>query len=285
MNEWDIGVVVNYFWLPTYPKTVQLTTWSALLSLHECELIKKVVVVDGSPEPDPFIADITNQLGYETLSYRNNLSFAEGFNTGINYLDNEYICLMANDVFPTKDFFEKCFHWIAKPDVGCVFPYLSFSDYPVQMPFFVRKPVTCEPTSMTLNVNIFKSKVLKAIGGINEMYTGAYNDVVALMEIRKLGYRVVLVGGTKVNHIGKMTISQGTNYILDGRDYLLFQKNHPNYVTKHGKWKLTRWKAPFSVNKKIALFWWVCQNVPSTRLRKLLEWFTLWLEPELTKIK
>ncbi len=285
LKEWDIGVVVNYFWRPSFPKTIQLVTWSALLGLHNCDFIKNVVVVDGSPMPDPFIAEITNQLGYELLSPEGNLSFAEGFNAGINYLDNEYICLMANDVFPTKHFFEKCYQWIVLQDVGCVFPYLSFSDYPGQMYSFVRKSITCEPTSMTLNLNIFKKKVLKDIGGINEEFTGAYNDVIALMEIRNLGYRAILVGETKVNHIGKLSISEGTNYIIDGRDFRLFQSNYPNYIAKHGKWRLTRWKAPFSVNKKVSCFWWVCQNCKSTRIRRFLEMLTLWLEPELTMLK
>lgn len=284
IQDWDIGVVVNYFWLPSYPKNIQLITWAALLSLSEISVIKNVIVVDGSPKPDPFISSITRQLGFDLISLGHNLSYAEGFNTGINLLNNEYVCLMANDVFLTSDFFEKSFEWIIRPDVGCVFPYLSFSDYSGQMYSSVRKTITCEPTLMTLNINLFKQSVLEEIKGIDENYSGSYNDVILMAKIRNKGHRVIQVGQTCVNHLGKITISQGTNYHKD-LDFQRFTKEFSHYRAKHGKWQIKHWVEPFAVNKRIALFWWITQHLPSTRARSFMEWLTIWLEPELTRVK
>lgn len=279
----DIGVVVNYYWQFSYPKSHQISTWVALLKLKETNAAQNIVLVDGSPTADDFIESKCNELEIEYLSSGKRLSYAEGFNKGIEHLSNQFICLMANDILTTRDAFEMLHKWINRPDVGCVFPYLSFSDYPGQMPFFVRKPVTCEPTCMTLNFNLFPRNILEEIGGVDENYSGAYNDVIMLTKIRNKGYKVILVGNTHVVHLGKTTISQGSDYKKD-EDFLRFSNEYPQFRAKHGKWQIKHWVKPFATNKKIALFWWVSQNLPSTRLRKFMEWFTLWLEPELTKV-
>lgn len=279
----DIGVVINYYWQLSYPKSNQISTWVSLLKLKEINAVNNIILVDGSPTPDEFMESICNELSINYHSTGRRLSYAEGFNIGIERLNNQFICLMANDILTTRDDFEILYEWVKKPDVGCAFPYLSFSDYPGQMPFFVRKPVTCEPTCMTLNINLFPRNVLEEIGGVDEGYSGSYNDVIMLTKIRNSGYRVVLVGNTNVVHIGKTTITQGSDYKKDD-DFLRFSEEYPQFRAKHGKWQIKHWVKPFAINRKIAVFWWVSQNFPSTRLRKFMEWLTIWLEPELTRI-
>lgn len=278
-----IGVVINYYWKPTFPKSFQLSTWVSLLSLQESGFDKNVVLVDGSPLHDKFIQSKCVELGIEYISFDKDLSYAEGFNIGVRHSKGDYICLMANDVYPSRDLIEKLYPWIIMQDVGCVFPYLSSSDYTGQNPNFVRNPITCEPTLMTLNINLFKRSVLEEVNGIDENYSGSYNDVILMAKIRNKGYRVIQVGGTYVNHLGKITISQGSNYQKD-LDFQRFSKEYPQYRAKHGKWQVKHWVKPFAVNKRIALFWWIAQHLPSTRARKFMEWLTIWLEPELTKV-
>lgn len=279
----EIGIVINYYWLPTYPKSCQISTWGSLSNLMESCSIHNVVLVDGSPTPDAFISSKCLELGIEYISSGRGLRYAEGFNLGIERLQNPYICLMANDIFPTQDVFDKLYKCISVSDVGCVFPYLSYSDYPGQMPSFVRMPVTCEPTVMTLNMNLFRRSALEKIGGIDEKFTGSFNDVIALAKIRNHGYRAILVGDTNVTHMGRLTISQGSNYRKDN-DYRRFSDEFPQYRAEHGKWQIKHWIKPFATNRKIAALWWISQNAPSTRVRRFLEWMTIWLEPELTKV-
>lgn len=271
LAPYDIGVVVNYYWKPSYPKSLQINTWAALSALLETGIIQDVLLVDGSPQHDDFIKSKCEKMGINYISSDKNLSYAEGFNLGISQMNHEYICLMANDVFPTRDLFEKLYNWVSLPDVGCVFPYLSSSDYPGQIPGFVRKPITCEPTFMTLNINIFRRKVLEQIGGIDLHFSGGFNDIVALIKTRELGYRVILVGDTNVTHLGRMTISQGSNYTIGKTDLNRFVERYPHFQAKHGKWGYKHWVKPFAVNKRISFLWWICQNFPSTRIRKVLE--------------
>lgn len=279
----NIGVVINYYWKPSFPKSCQISTWVSLLALQEAGFSKGVVLVDGSPIHDEFIKSKCEELGIEYVSDEKALGYSEGFNLGIKHSKGEYVCLMANDIYPTRDLFEKMYAWIMLPDVGCVFPYLSSCDYPGQISNFVRKSVTCEPTLMTLNINLFKRSVLEEVNGVDENYSGSFNDVILMAKIRNKGHRVIQVGGTNGIHLGKFTISQGTNY-QKHVDYQRFSTEYPQYRAHHGKWQIKHWVKPFAINRKIAFFWYIAQHLPGTRTRKFIEWLTIWLEPELTKI-
>ena len=279
----NVGIVVNYYWKPSFPTSCRYSTLVSLLSLVEAGFKENIVLVDGSPIHDPFIEEQCEVLGIRSIHTDSNLTFAEGYNLGIEHSQGEYVCLMANDIYPTRDAFEKMFEWIAKPEVGCSFPYLTTSDYPGQVSSFVRRAVTCEPTFMTLNINLFKRSVLEEIGGLDRDFSGGYNDVDLLVKIRKLGYRVVLVGDTNAIHLGRMTISQGSNYKISARDHDLFVKKYPALAAKHGKWGYKHWVKPFAVNKRIAFLWWLCQHTPSTRLRNRFERELIRHEAEFTR--
>ena len=115
--------------------------------------------------------------------------------------------------------------------MGCVSPYLSFSDWPSQIGHHVKSAVTCEPTGMTLNLCLLKRSVLEAVGGIDETYSGAYNDVILMMKIRHLGLRRVLFAGdTFVTHLGGVTVANGTAYRLT-EDIKRFKEEYPQYWT------------------------------------------------------
>ncbi len=279
----NVGVVVNYYWKSSFPTSSRFSTLVSLLSLLEAGFKENIILVDGSPIHDPFIEEHCENLGIRSIHTDSNLTFAEGYNLGIEHSKGEYICLMANDIYPTRDAFEKLYKWISLPDVGCVFPYLSSSDYPGQIPSFVRRAITCEPTFMTLNINLFRRTVLEQIGGIDPYFSGGFNDIVTLVKIRNLGYKVIMVGDTSVTHLGRMTISHGSTYVISKNDYEVFITKFPHFQAKHGKWGYKHWVKPFAVNRKVALSWWLCQNIPSTRVRKYLEREIIRLEPELTK--
>lgn len=279
-----VGIVVNYYSRPSFSKHHRTITTLCLQSLKETSGLGEIVLVDGSTQSDQEIREICEREMIKYIHTGSELSYSEGFNVGFHQLNEKYIGLVANDIMINQESFDNLWDWVKIPGVGCAFPYLSFSDYPGQMPFFVRKPVSCEPTCMTLNINLFPRNVLEEIGGVDESYSGSYNDVIMLTKIRNSGYRVVLVGNTNVVHLGKTTITQGSDYKKD-EDFLRFSEEYPQFRAKHGKWQIKHWVKPFAINKRIAAFWWISQNLPSTRLRKFMEWLTLWLEPELTKTK
>lgn len=277
-----VGFVVNYYWRPTYPKSVRSSATLAIHMLRNCTFIDQIVLVDGSSNPDFEIKDICEQSEIIYIHMGKELKLAEGFNVGWKRLDTYYVGLMASDVFPFPETIAALLDAISLPDIGSVSPFLDFCDYPGQMAAYVRKPVSCEPTSLTLNLNIFKRSVLESINGIDENYTGGFNDVIMLMKIRQKGFRVLLIGNTRVTHIGGITVANGTNFLLS-EDNVQFTQEFPQVRTNHGKWNIKRWQWPLATTRMISFLWWIAQNFPSYRVRRFLQWTTIWLEPEFTR--
>lgn len=275
-------MAVNYYWKPTFSPSTQSCAALALRMLRENTGVGTIVLVDGSPSPDPWIRDCCGKCDVTYHHAGRELSFAEGYNTGWRLLTEPMVGLMASDIFPPKSTIATLTAFLETPEVGCVFPYLSYCDYPAQVAPLVKEAVTCEPSAMTLNLNLFKRPVLQQVGGVDERYTGAYNDLILMMKIRRAGHRVVQVGGTYVNHLGQITISQGTTYKREG-DKQRFQKEYPELQAAHGKWRFKHWVRPLSTSPRAARWWWLSQNVPSSRLRGILERYTLSREPQLTR--
>ncbi len=279
-----VGMVVNYYWQPHFSPAVRYATLLSLQLLRQNPEAQTVLLVDGSPEPDEEMAGHCTALNVRYHHAGRALQFAEGFNIGLSLLEEPYIGLMANDIFPPPDTLRKLLTCLELPDVGCVFPYLSYCDYPGQMADFVRKPITCEPSLMTLNLNLFKREVLQKAGGVDESYSGSYNDLILLMKIRQMGYRVVLVGDTRVTHLGQVTISQGTTYKKE-KDRQRFMAEYPAYVAQHGAWQVAHWKWPLATTPAAKILWWLCQHLPSTRLRNRMQDWLIRLEPLLTSYR
>lgn len=278
----QVGMVVNYYCEPHFTPAIKYTTLLSLQLLRQNENVETILLVDGSTQPDLMMAGYCRSMGVTYHHAGRSLQFAEGFNVGLAMLNEPFIGLMANDIFPPADTVKKLLSILSISDVGCVFPYLSYCDYPGQMYDFVHRAVTCEPTIMTLNLNLFKREVLEKAGGVNESYSGSYNDLILLMKIRQMGYRVVLVGDTRVTHLGQMTISQGTTYKKE-KDRQRFIIEYPNYVSKHGAWQVAHWKRPLATNKLVSFLWWLCQNTISTRVRNALQNILIMYEPVLTR--
>lgn len=278
-----IGFVVNYYCRDTYNEVVRASAKLAVSMLSYCSIIDRIVLIDGSPLSDSGIREHCTTYNVDYVHLGRELEFAEAFNVGWQKLDTEIVGLMASDVFPSNDTITSLVDVLTRPGVGCVAPYLDYCDYPGQVVAFVRNPVSCEPTSMSLNLNLYTKDVLEAIGGIDEHYSGGYNDLVMLIKIRKIGQKVMLVGNTRTAHLGRTTVSQGSNFNME-KDIPRFSSEFPEYYAQNGYWNIAHWKWPFATTKRAKVFWWIAQNFPNHRIRKLLEKLTMWLEPDLTRI-
>lgn len=278
----SVGIAVNYYWKPGFSESTRACAGLALRMVRENAGVDTVLLVDGSPSPDLAMEEICRSCDVRYHHAGRELSFSQGYNLGWRTLSEPLVGLMASDIFAPKRTIETLVSALEPRDVGCVFPYLSQCDYPAQMAASVRAPVTCEPSGMTLNLNLFKRGVLEKVGGVDETFSGAYNDVLLMMAIRRAGHRVVQVGGTYVNHLGQITISQGTTYKREA-DRVRFQTVYAEYFTPVGKWHIRHWLWPLATTPGAARWWWLAQNAPSTRIRSFLQRATLAREPLLTR--
>jgi len=189
-----------------------------------------------------------------------------------------YIGLMANDIIPhPQDTIDKLLDWVKKPEVGCTFPYMNSNRHQwdeVQRPGFTdRGTLTCEPTTMTLNLNLFKRTVLEAIGGLDENYTGGYQEPILIVKIRSLGYRVILVGSTTVFHFDRLTKSLGQSHIFDKNlslDRDRWFQEYKSFASSRGLANIRTWAKPFATSIPLQIFWWIICAVPYYPVRRRL---------------
>jgi GT2 family glycosyltransferase len=277
-----LGIVVNYFRRNDHPALIRDFTLLSLKFLRNDDDKSSILLVDGSSFADTDLSAACTSLNVNYLHMGKEIGFAEALNLGWNLLKEDNICFMANDILVPSGTLRVLQDQLKISDVGCVFPYLSYCDYPGQTYGFVSKPITCEPSVMTINLNIFKRYVLEKAMGVDENYSGSYNDLILLMKIRELGFRVILVGDTSVFHLGKMTIAQGSTYAKD-KDQIRFREEYRSYATSHGMWQVKHWKWPLATTPLVSLLWWISQNSMSTRFRNWSQSFIMKIEPELTR--
>jgi len=206
-----MGFVVNFFTVGGPAQTVLVAaTQLNLTLLSAASSVGRVLLVDGSPIPCEPMRAICERLQVEYLHAGRELSYVEAYNLGIQTLKNPFIGLIANDVVPHPiDSLDRLYDWIQRERVGCAFPYIATSRTrgdEVQTPGFARRgSVTCEPASFALNLAVFRRDVLERIDLLDERFRAGYQEPILLLKIRNLGYRAVLVGGTRALHLDQLT--------------------------------------------------------------------------------
>ena len=292
--EDKVGLVVNYFTRfgdEDARRLLVATTSTALRLVRRSPRIGQILLVDGSERPDPDMRRACEEIGVDYRHYGMRLSYVAAYNRGWRELTEPYVALMANDILVHPPWtIDRLADWIARPDVGCVFPYMASTrrggDETQRLGFFRRGRLTCEPTTMTLNLNLFKREVLEAIGGLDENYLYGFAEPILLLKIRPLGYRAVLVGGTQVHHLDQLTktLDETTlTYPMLEADRERWVREHPSHASDRGLANIDPARWPFATNRRIAVVWSLTQRLSSDRLRRLATAFVLWLEPALTR--
>ena len=292
-----VGVVVNYFSKRSSDDAHDVLVDSTALSLRLLKLnpgVGAVLLVDGSQVPDTGMRDRCEEMDVEYFHAGRQTSYVEAYNFGWRSMaeDFEFVGLMANDVLPhPAETIERLLRLLRRDkDVGCVFPYLSSGRLQVdetQRPgFFGRSRKTCEPASMTLNLNIFRREVLEAVGGLDEAYVYGYAEPILISKIRKLGYRVVMVGKTQVYHYDRLTKLLGASALTDdlhAADTRRWFEEYAEYASRDGIANLHLAKWPFSTTRRARWMWRFCYGMLRGEAARRAMRVAIWLEPYLTR--
>jgi GT2 family glycosyltransferase len=267
------------------------TTGLSLRLLAMNPAVGPIVLVDGSCEPDPTMRDVCSELGVTYHHEGRELSYVRAYNVGWQGLDEPYIGLMANDIIPHPlETLTLLLDWIERPDVGCTFPYLvtnrtAGGDEVQRVGFAGRGSISCEPTSMTLNLNVFKRSVLEEIGGLDESYLFGFAEPILLIKIRKLGYRAVMVGGTRAFHYDQLTKELGESTLRleqHREDAERWSREYPDYASSKGLADTACWRWPLATTTLTKVLWRLCGSLPWFA-REHVRSTLLWLEPRLTR--
>lgn len=277
------GIVVNYFSRPNHPPSIRQSAVFALSLLKNCSEVTSIVLVDGSGESDLEMENACASLGAKYCHFGRMLSFGEAYNKGAELLTEAWIVTMASDIYVYPDTFLRFRKFIeAHPQapVGCLIPYLSACDYPVQLSHQSSRRVNCDAGVMTYNLNVFPRDVFWKLGGLSESYTGCYNDVDTSIKIKKLKLRVFLVD-TFALHYGRLTLVYGSNADWN-TDAAAFFQDYPELKSESYLWNIDLnyflrsplLKFVFSVANAIRprrlrtpLMIWILRSIP--RLQKI----------------
>lgn len=291
MSTATVDVTVAYYWGSGDEDgrvAVRATTELGIILLRMTPSVGEVVLVDGSAADDPVLRGICDRRGARYVHAGRELGLAEAYNVGWRTTASPYVCLMANDILPFPlETMDRLMDVVQTADVGCVFPYVTEGPHYTQHVDFadVRTRRTCEPATMTLNLNVFKRSVLEAVGGVDETFRVGFYDPLLLMGIRRLGHRVVLVGRAKAIHMDRLTKRLGGSGLTGDvyeADRDRWSAEYPRYADRRAIADLLFWRWPCATTLPAVALWWVAHNVPTARLRRKALTLTMLVEPYLT---
>ena len=154
----------------------------------------------------------------------------EGFNYsainnfGFKFAKGEYIMLLNNDVeLITPDIFQSMLGYCMRPEVGIVGAKLLYNDHTVQHagvlvgaggladhvfkglheddPGYMGRAISSQDVSaVTAACLLVKRSVYEEVGGLEEAFQVAFNDVDFCFKVRKVGYLVVYDADVKLFH-------------------------------------------------------------------------------------
>ena len=242
----------------------------------DCPDDLNTVLVDGSPERDEELAAGLCALNVEYVHCGRELSFGATYNEGIRRTSSPVVVTLANDILVTAAQIRKLAADI-RGHVGCVSPYLTFSDYGAQRQRRLPLPTRCFPTRTTLNVNAFSREALERVGLIPEHMSGCYNDVILFIKLREAGYSLVLRNAGRVIHLGQQTLKTGATSVDYDADATLFGQEYPHY-----------WRKGTILFHKVAqrrmtrLMYGILESLPKNWVDRLRLWEMAWaVEPYL----
>ncbi|MGL4106567.1 glycosyltransferase family 2 protein [Clostridium sp. LP20] len=189
---------------------------------------------DGTKE---FFDSLPNE---KKINYETNVGGDRAFNEAIKQAEAEYTVFLNNDLIFTENWLENLIKVMeSDPNIGVAVPVCNSSSnyqtvaleyYDTNMLQEVAKSYNKSDSSkweerlrLMLYAAIFRTKELKEIGGLDEIYSpGGFDDDDLTCRYRRAGYKLVLTKDTYLHHYGSVTIGEAYAAIL-GRNRVFFK--------------------------------------------------------------
>lgn len=201
-----------------------------LKSLYEKSSYKNfevIIVENNSTEKETFeyYEALTQKHGnIKIVTWKGNFNYSAINNFGVNYAKGEYILLLNNDVeIINGSCLEEMLMFAQRKDVGAVGAKLYYSDDTVQHAgvilglggtaghahkhfgrshpgYMARASIAQNLTACTAACLMMRRDVFDEVGGLDESFEVAFNDVDLCMKIRKKGYLVVFTPYAELYH-------------------------------------------------------------------------------------
>lgn len=201
-----------------------------LKSLYEKSSYKNfevIIVENNSTEKETFeyYEALTQKHGnIKIVTWKGNFNYSAINNFGVNYAKGEYILLLNNDVeIINGSCLEEMLMFAQRKDVGAVGAKLYYSDDTIQHAgvilglggtaghahkhfgrshpgYMARASIAQNLTACTAACLMMRRDVFDEVGGLDESFEVAFNDVDLCMKIREKGYLVVFTPYAELYH-------------------------------------------------------------------------------------
>lgn len=202
---------------------------SLAASTYDCYEV--VIVENGSRDPRTFAcyerAEATGKV--RVVRWEGEFNYSGVNNLGASQAQGEVLLFLNNDVEAINaDWLERMLEYALRPDVGAVGAKLYYPDDTVQhggvivglggiaghphvhwprgdYGYFGRLIITQNLSAVTAACLMMRREVFDQIGGLDERYAVAFNDVELCVRIRKAGYLVVWTPFAELYHRESVT--------------------------------------------------------------------------------
>lgn len=186
-----------------------------------------IVVENNSTEEETFEYYKEAQSKYKDLkviTWENSFNYSAINNFAVKQANGEYVLLLNNDIeIITPDWLEQMLMFAQRDDVGAVGAKLYYSDDTIQHAgvivglggvaghshkyfdrdnpgYMARASIAQNLSACTAACLLIRKSVYEEIGGLDENYAVAFNDIDFCMAIRKAGYLIVFTPYAEFYH-------------------------------------------------------------------------------------
>lgn len=187
-----------------------------------------IIVENNSTEPETFeyYEKIKSKYNNVKIVYWQEkvFNYSKINNYGVDFAKGEYVLLLNNDIeILTPDWLEQMLMFAQRKDVGAVGAKLYYPDDTIQHAgvivgiggvaghshkyfdretpgYMTRAAIAQNLSACTAACLLIKKQVYKEVGGLDEKFAVAFNDVDLCMSIRKAGYLIVFTPFAECYH-------------------------------------------------------------------------------------
>ncbi len=185
-----------------------------------------IIVENNSTEPETFqyYKDIEGRDNVKVLYWDKEFNYSAINNFGVRAAEGEYILLLNNDTeIINADCLTQLLSYCQREDVGIVGARLYYEDGSIQHAgvvvgfggiaghafvglyeenglYMSRTKVVCDYSAVTAACLMVKKEIFEQVGGLDESFKVAFNDIDFCMKVRELGKLVVYNANAKLYH-------------------------------------------------------------------------------------
>ncbi len=196
----------------------------------------RILVDDRSSDSTPEIAE---SFGWEVIP-NDGRGISDGANTALKHVASEYFASFEQDLFLARDWWRKIPSLFSEPDVAVAsgirlsarpFALGKIQEYSLELTERRGKGAdSTAPSGRTLDNTIYKTDVIRQIGGFPKLPVPAGTDVALTMKLSSFGLRWRVDSSVRSIHLRKGLREELDHYYWYGQcsnalSPLLFKKN------------------------------------------------------------